>query len=87
MTIYRNFIGLDVHARSVVGFAIDDQTGEVLRRRFGGDPSEVVAWVRSLPGPQSATYEAEPTGFGLFRQLSELPRRSRTVGPLKMRDY
>lgn len=71
MTIYRNFVGQDVHARSVVGFAIDDLTGEVVRRRFGDDLLEVVAWVRSLPGPHSATDEAGPTGFGLYRQLSD----------------
>ena len=27
------------------------------------------AWVASLPGPQIATYEAGPTGFGVYRQL------------------
>lgn len=70
MTTYRNFIGLDVHARSVVGCAIDAESGEVFHRRFGYDLAEVVAWIRSLPGPQTATYEAGPTGFGLFRLLT-----------------
>ena len=70
MTIYRNFIGLDVHARSVAGCAIDVDTGEVVRRRFGGETAEVLAWTASLPGPSAATYEAGPTGFGLFRQLN-----------------
>ncbi len=71
MATYRNFIGLDVHARSVVGCAIDIETGEVLHRRFGYDLAEVVAWIASLPGPCKATYEAGPTGFGLFRLLTE----------------
>lgn len=84
MTIYRNFIGLDVHARSAVGFAIDDQTGEVFRRRFGGDLLEVVAWVRSLPGPQTATYEAGPTGFGLFRQLTDAGVTCVVAAPSKL---
>jgi transposase len=38
-------VGLDVHARSVVGCAIDERTGEVLRRRFGYEPAAVIEWV------------------------------------------
>lgn len=70
MTDYRNFIGLDVHARSIAGCAIDGRTGEVIRRKFGSDPAEVLGWIASLPGPVAATYEAGPTGFGLFRMLT-----------------
>ncbi len=69
MSKYRSFVGLDVHARTIVGCSLDDATGEVVRRRFGYDLAEVVAWVASLPGPQQVTYEAGPTGFGLFRLL------------------
>ena len=69
MISYRSFVGLDVHARTIVGCAIDDQTGEVVHRRFGYDLAEVLAWVASLLGPAAATYEAGPTGFGLFRLL------------------
>ena len=70
MITYRSFVGLDVHARSIVGCVIDEQTGEVVHRRFGFDLAEVLAWVASLPGPVKATYEAGPTGFGLFRLLN-----------------
>ena len=84
MTTYRNFVDLDVHARSVVGFTVDDQTVEVLRRRFGGDAAEAVAWVRSFPGPQTATYEARPTGFGLFRQLTAAGVRCVVAAPSKL---
>ena len=70
MIIYRSFVGLDVHARTIVGCMIDARTGEVVHRRFGFDLAEVCAWVASLPGPQTATYEAGPTGFGLFRLLN-----------------
>jgi transposase len=70
LTIYRTFVGLDVHARTIVGCAIDVNTGEVLHRRFGYDLAEVVTWIMALPGPQTATYEAGPTGFGLFRLLT-----------------
>lgn len=67
MISQRTSVGLDVHARSVVAVAIDEQTGEVLRRRFGYDPAEVLAWVRSLPQPAAVTYEAGPTGFAFAR--------------------
>jgi transposase len=63
----RTSVGLDVHARSVVAAAIDERTGEVVRRRFGYDPAGVVAWARSLPQPVAVTYEAGPTGFALAR--------------------
>lgn len=41
--IYRNFVGLDVHARTIVGCVIDVDTGEVVHRRFGYELAEVVA--------------------------------------------
>jgi len=44
--------------------------GSFVHRRFGYDLAEVLAWVDSLPGPQTAAYEAGPTGFGLFRLLT-----------------
>ncbi len=65
----RMSVGLDVHARSVVGAALDGVTGEVLQRRLTPDPVDVLGWVRSLPGPVRVTYEAGPTGFGLARFL------------------
>lgn len=66
---YRSFVGLDVHARTIVGCALDARTGALTRRQFGFDLSEVVAWAGSLPGPQQVVYEAGPTGFGLYRLL------------------
>lgn len=70
MGTYRNFVGLDVHARTIVGCAIDVDTAEVIHRRFGYDLAEVVAWITALPGQSRATYEAGPTGFGLSRLLT-----------------
>jgi transposase len=66
----RTSVGLDVHARSVVGCGLDVQTGEVLRTRLTPLHDEVIAWLRSLPGPVKVTYEAGPTGFGLARALA-----------------
>ena len=62
-------IGLDVHARSVVGCALVRETGEVVERRLCPDHGEILEWVGSLPQPVSVTYEAGPTGFGLARAL------------------
>ena len=70
MRVERTSVGLDVHARSVVGVGLDGLTGEVLRARLGPDLSEVVAWVGGLPGPVRVVYEAGPTGFGLARALT-----------------
>jgi transposase len=63
-------LGLDVHARSVAVAAIDGETGEVFRARLTPSHEEVIDWVRGLPGPSAAVYEAGPTGFGLYRALS-----------------
>jgi transposase len=65
----RTSVGLDVHARSVVGCALDGDTGEVRERRMTPDHSEITQWIGSLAAPVSAVYEAGPTGFGLARSL------------------
>ena len=59
--------GFDVHARSIDGAAVHVPTGELLRVRFGGEVEGPIEWLRSLPGPVRACYEAGPTGFGLYR--------------------
>ena len=55
MSIERASVGLDVHARTTVAAAIDEQTGELVQRRMGADTDEIVAWVAGLPGPVAAT--------------------------------
>lgn len=44
----RTFVGLDVHARSVTGHALDAVTGEVWQRKLCPDPGEVLRWVSGL---------------------------------------
>jgi transposase len=66
----RTSVGLDVHARSVVGCGLDGQTGELFERRLCPDHAEILGWLRGLPGPVAVTYEAGPTGFGLARFLT-----------------
>ena len=67
----RTFVGLDVHAWSVTGHAVDTVTGEVWQRKLTPDPADVCGWVVSLPGPAKVVYEAGPTGYGLFRHLND----------------
>ncbi|MGH3339166.1 MAG: IS110 family transposase [Propionibacteriaceae bacterium] len=67
----RTFVGLDVHARSVTGHALEAVTGEVWQRRLRPDPGDVLRWVSGLPGPVKVGYEAGPTGYGLYRCLND----------------
>lgn len=60
-------VGLDVHARSTHGAAINLETGELDRVRFGPGVEAPIAWLQGLKGPVRACYEAGPTGFGLCR--------------------
>lgn len=61
------FVGLDVHARSVVAGLIDEQTGEVRTQRAPHRTEELVGWLGDLADPVRVSYEAGPTGFGLAR--------------------
>ena len=61
------FAGLDVHARATAAAAVRLGSGEVFRARLTGGPQPAIEWLRSLPGPVRAVYEAGPTGFGLAR--------------------
>src|SRR6195952_5485737 len=61
------FAGLDVHARKTAAAAVQLGSGEVFKAQIAGSPVEAIGWLRSLPGPVRAVYEAGPTGFGLAR--------------------
>ena len=65
----RTFVGLDVHAWSVTGHAMDAVTGQVWQRKLTPDPADILGWISGMPGPVQVTYEAGPTGFGLYRHL------------------
>jgi transposase len=69
MAKVRSWVGLDVHARSVLAAMIDGESGELRSRRLSGTTSEVVELCLSLPGPTRVAYEAGPTGYGLARAL------------------
>ena len=54
MKVQRTSIGLDVHARSVVGCGLDGETGQLFERRLIPDHGEVLEWIGSLPAPVTA---------------------------------
>jgi len=80
----RTSVGLDVHARSVVGCGLDGETGELSERRLTPAHGGVLSWVRSLPGPVAVTYEAGPTGFGLARFLVAAGVDCQVAAPSKL---
>jgi transposase len=80
----RTSIGLDVHARSVVGCGLDGDTGEVFQRRLCPDHREVLEWIGSLPAPAVVVYEAGPTGFGLARYLIDAGIECVVAAPSKL---
>lgn len=65
------FIGLDVHAVSVVGCALNPETGELVHAKMDSDPAVVLEWIRRCDPPVKAVYESGPTGYVLARYLRE----------------
>src|ERR1039457_3377614 len=62
------WVGLDVHARESTLAIFDQATGELTTRRGVGRPHELLPWLRGVPRPARAVYEAGPTGYGLARR-------------------
>jgi transposase len=77
------WVGLDVHARSTYGAAIDSVTGELRTVRFGPGTAAPVDWLSKLPGPVRACYEAGPTGFGLYREARAAGVAIQVIAPGK----
>ena len=77
------WVGLDVHARSTHAAAIDRESGELTRARFGAGADPVVEWLLQLPQPVYACYEAGPTGYALYRVAVAAGLRVDVVAPSK----
>ena len=84
VVVQRTSVGLDVHARSVMACGLDRETGEVFEQRLTPSHDEIAAWIRSLPGPAAAVYEAGPTGFGLARSLQAAGIDCEVAAPSKL---
>ena len=80
----RTSVGLDVHARSVAAAAIDGVTGELFHAKLTPSYEHVRSWLTGLPGPVAVAYEAGPTGFGLYRDLTAAGIRCEVVAPSKL---
>ena len=80
----RTSVGLDMHARSVAAAAIDGDTGELSRSKLTPSFDHIRSWVADLPGPVAVTYEAGPTGFGLYRYLTAAGIRCEVAAPSKL---
>ena len=66
-----SWVGLDVHARSVVAGVIDQGSGEVRSLRVPPGCDQMVAWLQTLAAPVRVVYEAGPTGYRLARACAE----------------
>jgi len=82
--VQRIAVGLDVHARSVIGHGIDQVTGEVFTKTMGCDPAGILGWVAGLPGPATVAYEAGPTGYGLARAFAAAGMDCVVAAPSKL---
>jgi transposase len=67
-----------------VAAAIDGVTGEVTRTRLTPSYEHIQDWIKQLPGPAAVAYEAGPTGFGLYRALTDVGVRCEVVAPSKL---
>jgi transposase len=73
-----------VHARSVAAAAIDGVTGELFQSKLTPSYDHIRSWLQDLPGPVAVTYEAGPTGFGLYRALTAAGIRCEVAAPSKL---
>jgi transposase len=80
----RTSVGLDVHARSVAAAAIDGDTGELVQTKLTPAHDHIREWLSQLPGPVAVTYEAGPTGFGLYRALTAAGIRCEVAAPSRL---
>ena len=80
-----SWVGLDVHARSVVAGVIDDGSGEVRSLRVPPGNAETVAWLQSLSPPVRVVYEAGPTGYRLARACADAGINCVVAAPSRVR--
>jgi transposase len=80
----RTSVGLDVHALSVRAAALDTVTGQLIQETLTPSPEHVRDWLRRVPQPVAAIYEAGPTGFGLQRGLVAAGIRCEVAAPSKL---
>jgi len=77
------WVGLDVHARSIHAAAVELDSGELRRARFGGEPAPVVDCCCGSRNRSTPAKRAGPTGFGLCRAARAAGLRLDVVAPTK----
>jgi transposase len=82
--VERMSVGLDVHAWSVAAAAIDGVTGELVQAKLTPSHDHIRSWIGELAGPVAVAYEAGPTGFGLYRSLTQAGIRCVVAAPSKL---
>jgi transposase len=80
-----SWVGLDVHARSVVAGVIDSVSGEVRSLRVAPGCEQTVAWLQTLPAPVRVVYEAGPTGYRLARACADAGISCVVAAPSRIR--
>jgi transposase len=80
-----SWVGLDVHARSVVAGVIDAGSGEVRSLRLLPGSDATVTWLLTLPAPVRVVYEAGPTGYALARACAEAGISCVVAAPSRVR--
>jgi Transposase len=80
-----SWVGLDVHARSVVAGVIDHGSGEVRSLRLPPGAEATVVWLQTLPAPVRVVYEAGPTGYRLARACAEAGINCVVAAPSRIR--
>jgi transposase len=68
----------------VAAAAIDGVTGELLQAKLTPSHDHIRSWISGLAGPVAVAYEAGPTGFGLYRSLTEAGIRCVVAAPSKL---
>lgn len=74
-------VGLELHALSVRAAGLDAVTGQLVQETLTPSPDHLRDWLRRLPQPVAAIYEAGPTGFGLYRALDAAGIRCEVAAP------
>ena len=79
-----SWVGLDVHARSVLASVLDAGSGELRTQSAPAASEQTVAWLSGLPRPVRVAYEAGPTGYGLARACAEAGIACTVAAPSKI---
>lgn len=71
---YNVYIGMDVHARSIVACALIEPTRKKVTKRFGANycAADIASWAQSLGDRVYLAYESGCTGVWLARELQAL---------------